>query len=85
MFTEHVHNLTKCIDRDCAIKNFLKMYRSNIFNEELINEKFFTDHCLKNIKVFNALCNLQQKGKENIEKIDHLISQVEEIKKENKS
>ena len=85
MFTEHVHNLTKCIDRDCAIKNFLKMYKSNIFNEELINEKFFTDHCLKNIKVFNAMCNLQQKGKENIEKFDHLISQVEEIKKENKS
>ena len=85
MFTEHVHNLTKCIDRDCAIKNFLKMYKSNIFNEELINEKFLTDNCLKNIKVFNAMCNLQQKGKENIEKIDHLISQVEEIKKENKS
>ena len=86
--TENIHEMTKCDDENCDIKGFLEIFKSNVFDEEILyaeRRKCFTEHRLKNIKVFNAMCKLQQKGKENIEKIEHLISQTEEIRKENKS
>ena len=34
-FTNYVHQLAKCADKDCVIDGFLKRIREVIFNEEL--------------------------------------------------
>ena len=52
------------------------------FHEELLYDerrKFFVQYFMENVMVFNAMLNLQLKGKENIEKIEHLIESSKEI------
>lgn len=47
--------------------------------------KFFIEHSMENELVFNAMYNLQLKGKENVERIDNLIKNTEEIIEKQKS
>lgn len=64
------------------------MLLKKVFNEELSYDqirKFFTEHNLKNVPVFNAMYNLQLKVKENIERIDNVIKNAEEVVKKHKS
>ena len=41
--------------------------------------KFFVQHSMENMTVFNAMFNLQRKGKENIKKIDLLIANSNQV------
>lgn len=82
LFTENIHKIAKCDKESCEIKTFLTDLTKNLFNEELTYDKrtkFFIHHSIENIAVFNAMYNLQLKGKENIERIDHLIQNSEEV------
>ena len=82
MFTQNVHSIAKCTDEKCDVEEFLKVLMENIFNEELPYDerrKCFVEYCLSHIKVFNAMFLLHSKGKENIEKIEHLISGSNEL------
>ena len=60
----------------------MKELHKNPFHEELLYDerrKFFVQYFMENVMVFNAMLNLQLKGKENIEKIEHLIESSKEI------
>ena len=88
LFTQNVHKLSKCTENDCEIEKLLDSINERIFNEELSFDErriFFTDNSLKQVNVFSAMFNLHAKGKENVEKIEDLIthsaSVIEEQKK----
>ena len=88
LFTQNVHKLSKCTENDCEIEKLLDSINEWIFNEELSFDErriFFTDNSLKQVNVFSAMFNLHAKGKENVEKIEDLIthsaSVIEEQKK----
>lgn len=78
MFAQNVHKMAKCTDSEnCEIDKFLKDVMVNVFNEEFsydARQKFFVEHSLKNHTDFNAIFNLHAKGKENVERIEDLIS-----------
>ena len=78
MSAQNVHKMAKCTDTEnCEIDKFLKDVTVNVFNEELSYDsrrKIFVEHSLKNHTVFNAIFNLHAKGKENVERIEDLIS-----------
>ena len=88
LFTQNIHKLSKCTENDCEIEKLLDSINERIFNEELSFDErriFFTDNSLKQVNVFSAMFNLHAKGKENVEKIEDLIthsaSVIEEQKK----
>lgn len=89
LFTESVHAIAKCTKEECEIKTFLNgLKKKNVFNEKLLYEerrKFFIQHSLENITVFNTMFNMQLKGKKNVERIDDLIENTEEIVKKTKN
>ena len=79
---KNLRNIAKCTEEKCDAEEFLKVLLENLFNEELTYDKgrqFFIEHSLKNSKVFNAMFMLHFKGKENIEKIEDLISVSNEL------
>lgn len=41
--------------------------------------KFFVQHSMENMTVFNAMFNLQLKGKKNVEKIDLLVANSNQV------
>ena len=88
LFTENIHKIAKCTDENCEVDKFMKELHKNVFNEELSYDerrKFFVQHSMENVMAFNAMFNLQLKGKENIEKIEHLIeSSKETLEKQKK-
>ena len=72
-FTNKIHTLAKCTEKNCAIKDFFKKIKEVIFGEELSYDKrrfFFTDVCSSNLSVFNAMFQLYHKGKENLNKTE---------------
>ena len=72
-FTNKIHTLAKCTEKNCAIKDFFKKIKEVIFGEELSYDKrrfFFTDICSSNLSVFNAMFQLYHKGKENLNKTE---------------
>ena len=77
LFIENVHKFSKCTADDCKIEKFLDSMNETFFNEELSFDErriFFTDNSLKQVNVFNAMFNFHPKGKENVEKIEDLIT-----------
>ena len=76
-FTKNVHKVAECKDDNCEIEKFINMIERKIFDEELSFDKrrlFFTNVALQQGSVFNAMFNLHWKGKENIDKIDGLVT-----------
>lgn len=66
--------------KNCKIEKFLKRLTKNAFNEDLTYDerrKFFIQHSMENVLVFNDMYSLQLKGKEKVEKIKHLIATSE--------
>ena len=82
LFTENVHKIANCTDNNWEIEKFINELSKNVFNEELSYDerrKVFVQHSMENITVFNAMFNLQRKGKENIKKIDLLIANSNQV------
>ena len=81
-FTNYVHQLATCTDKDCVIDGFLKKIREVIFNEELSFDQrrfFFRDICYSNLSVFNAMFQLHHRGKKNINRIELLCENPADI------
>ena len=81
-FTNYVHQLATCTDKDCVIDGFLKKIREVIFNEELSFDQrrfFFRDICYSNLSVFNAMFQLHHRGKKNINRIEFLCENPADI------
>ena len=75
-FTKNAHKITNCKQADCEIENFIKKLDVKISNEQLSYDEqrmFFTETCINNFPVFNAMFNLHAKGKENVQKMEDLI------------
>ena len=85
-FVDTVHMITKCTDPNCLIKIFNSKLKKEMFDENLSYDdrrNFFLKHCVQNLTVFWAMYKLQQKAKENLERINRLInSQESENEKE---
>ena len=79
---KNLRNIAKCTEEKCHVEEFLKVLLENLFKEELTYDErrqFFIEHSLKYSKVFNAMFMLHSKGKENIKKIEDLISVSNEL------
>lgn len=75
-FMSKVHELANCKDTDCDINTFFIKIKDVLFNEELSYDKrriHFTEFCLNQLSVFNAMFQLHHKGKENVKRIEDLI------------
>ena len=75
-----VHAVAKCSESNSEINIFNSKLKKEIFNENLsYNDRrnFFLRHCVKNLNIFWAMYKLQQKGKENLERINQLIKSQE--------
>ena len=75
-FTNKVHNMDTCDEKECDIKSLLTKLEDDIFNEELSYDSRrikFTELCLSNISIFNAMFQLHHKYKKHIERIENLI------------
>ena len=82
LFTENVHKIANYTDNDWEIEKFINELSKNVFSEELSYDerrKVFVQHSMENVTVFNAMFNLQRKGKENIKKIDLLIPNSNQV------
>lgn len=64
-FTKNVHKLSRCDHNDCEVEHVGIILRAK--------KSFFTEACINNVSVFNAMFNLHHKGKENVNKIKDLI------------
>ena len=53
------------------------MFDENVTYDD--HRKFFVKVCIQNINLFCSMYKLQQIGKENLEKINHLIASQENI------
>ena len=83
-FTNKVHEMTKCKEADYDIDKFLKKTKDVLFNEELSYNKrriYFTESCLAQLPVFNAMFQLHHKGKENLKRIEDLVENPSDILK----
>ena len=83
-FTNKVHELANCKENDCEIGVFLDKIKDVLFNEELSYDKrriHFTESCLTQLSVFNAMFQLHHKGKENVRRIDQLAENPSDILK----
>ena len=81
-FTENVHQLAKCKHEDCEVDIFFNKIKEVVFNEELSYDKrriFFTETCLSQMSVSNAMFQLHHKGKENMTRIETLIENLSDI------
>ena len=75
-FTNKIHEMAKCKEADCDFDKFLKKTKDVLFNEELSYDKrriYFTESCLAQLSVFNAMFQLHHKGKENLKRIEGLV------------
>ena len=76
-----VNAAAKCSESNCEINIFNSKLKKEIFNENLsYNDcrNFFLRHCVKNLNIFcTYMYKLQQKGKENLERINQLIKSQE--------
>lgn len=82
LFTDNIHKIARCEDENCDIEKFLKFLTKNVFNEDMSYDerrKFFIQHCMENVLVFNAVYKLQLKEKENVGKIEALIATSENM------
>lgn len=83
MSFENVHKIVKYEEKvNSVINKLMTELMKNLFNKDLTygeRRNFFIQHSMENIAVFNAMYNLQLKGKENVEKVDHLIKYSEEV------
>ena len=76
--------MAKCKEADCDIDKFLKKTKDVLFNEELSYDKrrtYFTESCLAQLSVFNAMFQLHHKGKGNLKRIEHLVKNPSDILK----
>ena len=70
-FTKNVHKISNCKQADSEIEKFMNELDVKISNEELSYDErrmFFTETCMNQVPVFNAMLNLHAKCKENIQK-----------------
>ena len=86
-FTKNVHKITNYKQADCETENFITKLDVKIANEELsYNERrmFFTETCMNDFPVFNAIFNLHAKGKKNVQKMEDLIRDSPDFLKKQK-
>ena len=81
-FVETIHTVAKCTDSHCPTEVFNRKLNKTVFDENITYDdrrNFFLNVCKQNKNLFWSIYKLQQKGKENIEKINHLIASQENI------
>ena len=87
-FVDTIHTIGKCNDSQCPIQTFLGKLKGVVLDENVSYDdrrNFFVKVCLQNINLFWSMYKLQQKGKEIIAKINHLINSQENVTKKDKN
>ena len=87
-FVDTIHTIAKCNDSQCPIQTFLGKLKGVVLDENVSYDdrrNFFVKVCLQNINLFWSMYKLQQKDKENIAKINHLINFQENVTKKDKN